>query len=57
MARQLHDTEVEVTVLQGRSEAADHVQLLISEKVVGAKRQARPELAEMQHALSQGTVI
>ncbi|XP_065345782.1 guanylate cyclase soluble subunit beta-1 [Cloeon dipterum] len=52
VAKKLHDTEVEVTILEGKTEHSDHIKFLISEKSVGAGRQTRPELAELTHSLS-----
>jgi len=57
VAKQLHDTEVEVTILQNKTEGSDHVKFLISEKFIGAGRQTRPELAEMRQSLSLGKNI
>lgn len=54
VAKKLHDTEVEVTILQNKTEGFDHVKFLISEKAVGAGRQTRPELAELRQSLSLG---
>ncbi|KAF4526021.1 hypothetical protein B566_EDAN000814 [Ephemera danica] len=51
VAKQLHDTEVEVSILQAREEGGDHVQFLIAERAAGPGRQTRPQLEELQHTL------